>query len=105
MLKVKGIFRPKMPGDIRRFQRMWSVAAHVTEEPACVLCWKAGGKEAPVKVCVLCMAPMHLPCAALLQCKFSDAVAEKTRFTSELPSLLSKKLCILCESRVQYASV
>ena len=105
MLKVKGSLRPEMPAGIRRLQRMWSAAAHVTEEPACVLCRKAGGKEAPVKVCVLCMAPMHLPCAALLHCKFTAAVAEKTRFTSELPPLLSGKLCILCESRVQYGTV
>ena len=58
-----------------------------------------------MKFCVLCMSPMHLPCPALLHCKYTAAVAEKTRFTTELPPLLSGKLCILCESRVKYETV
>ena len=47
----------------------------------------------------------ELTLAALLHCKFTAAVAEKTRLTSELPPMLSGKLCILCESRVQYGTV
>ena len=105
MQKLKGMLRPRMPAGILRLQRMWSAAAHVSEEPACLLCRKHGRAEAPVKLCVLCMGAMHLPCAALLHCKYTAAVAAKTRFTCELPSIMCGKLCILCESRVQYETV